>query len=78
MSDIPSYREVWDGAACFFRANDAVSLRERWRELLASPAQLGAIQSECRERALTRYTPASMLDKYRALYTAAAQEWVAA
>ena len=73
LSDIPSYRELWDGAACFFRSDDAADLRRQWqwlRQDRALRARLGAIAGE---RARTRYTPARMAADYTAQYERAAQ-----
>src|SRR5215216_6322863 len=34
LSDIPSYRELWTGAARFFRSDDVEDLRHQWQDLL--------------------------------------------
>jgi glycosyltransferase involved in cell wall biosynthesis len=69
LSDIPSYREVWDGAACFFRSNDAADLRRQWQALLDDPQRLTALHSAAYRRASTRYTPDAMARAYRGVYT---------
>ena len=38
LSDIPSYREVWGGAACFFRSDSVEDLRGAWQRLLRDGA----------------------------------------
>jgi glycosyltransferase involved in cell wall biosynthesis len=67
LGDIPSLREVWDGAACFVPPAQPDALVEElehligdmwWRELMAQRA---------RARAL-RYTPARMAQAYTTLY----------
>jgi glycosyltransferase involved in cell wall biosynthesis len=65
LSDIPSYRELWDGAACFFRSDDADDLRRLWQRLLDQP---GDLAQRARERALICYTPARMATAYATLY----------
>jgi len=68
LSDIPSYREVWDGAACFFRSNDAADLRRQWRTLLDDAERLTAHQREAYRRASTHYTAETMARAYSGLY----------
>jgi glycogen(starch) synthase len=67
LGDIPSLREVWDGAALFVPPDQPDALAEalehliqdvRWREFMAQRA---------RARAL-RYTPALMAHAYVRLY----------
>lgn len=53
LSDIPTYRELWDGAAAFFSAHDPEDLARVTGRLIADPAlraDLGA-QAEERSRA---------------------------
>ena len=69
LSDIPSYRELWDGAACFFRPNDAADLRRQWQMLLEDSQRLGGLQSAAYRRASTRYTADAMARAYRGVYT---------
>jgi glycosyltransferase involved in cell wall biosynthesis len=68
LSDIPSYRELWEGAACFFRSNDADDLRHRWRTLFEDPERLVELQRQAYQRASTLYTAESMARAYRGLY----------
>jgi glycosyltransferase involved in cell wall biosynthesis len=67
LSDIPSYRELWDGAACFFQTGNAADLRRQWESLLSDRVRLAEVQSACHARA-TSYTTQSMVDRYCALY----------
>ena len=69
LSDIPSYRELWDGAACFFRSNDAAGLRRQWQTLLDDPHRLHGLQDAACRRASTRYTAEAMAGAYRGVYT---------
>jgi glycogen(starch) synthase len=65
LSDIPSYRELWEGAAWFFRSNDADDLRQQWQRLLRTthlPVDAG-------ERARSLFTPRRMVDAYQQLYS---------
>jgi glycosyltransferase involved in cell wall biosynthesis len=64
LSDIPSYRELWDGAACFFRPDDVLDLRRQWQRVLSDP---GPIAERARARALARYSSTRMADAYAAL-----------
>ena len=68
LGDIPSLREVWDGAALFVPPDQPDILIEVlehlirdgwWRELMAQRARARA----------SRYTPARMAQAYTALYT---------
>jgi glycogen(starch) synthase len=68
LSDIPSYRELWDGAACFFHSGDASDLRRQWSLLLDDPELRSTIQLRAAELARRCYTPARMADAYQALY----------
>ena len=68
LSDIPSYREVWDGAACFFRSNDPVDLRRRWRLLLDDTRLTAEFRKRPYQRATSDYTATRMADAYRAIY----------
>ena len=65
LSDIPSYRELWDGAARFFRPDDADDLRRQWQRLLDQPSEAA---QRARQRARICYTPARMAAAYAALY----------
>jgi glycosyltransferase involved in cell wall biosynthesis len=73
LSDIPSYRELWDGAATFFRSDDADDLRRQWRRALNQPRPDSAYQ-----RALERYTADGMTDAYRDVYAAVTRPGVLA
>ena len=68
LSDIPSYREVWQGAACFFRSDDAADLRVQWGALLDDRARLEELRRAAYRRASTRYTAENMARAYRQLY----------
>jgi glycogen synthase len=68
LSDIPSYRELWDGAACFFRSDDAADLRAKWHALLQDCALRSHLQWLALERTRERFTPERMVGAYRQLY----------
>ncbi|MDQ3809304.1 MAG: glycosyltransferase, partial [Chloroflexota bacterium] len=70
LSDIPSYRELWQGAACFFASDDPIDLRDKWGRLLANPAERAKLASAARARAAV-YTPAAMASAYQRLYAGA-------
>jgi glycogen(starch) synthase len=68
LSDMPSYRELWHGAACFFRSDDADDLRSQWRTLLIDEALRADLAQAARSRALERYAADCMASRYRELY----------
>jgi glycosyltransferase involved in cell wall biosynthesis len=68
LSDIPSYRELWQDAAVFFRSDDAADLRARWRRLLERDDERAEVQRRAMLRACTKYTSAGMSDRYAELY----------
>ena len=57
LSDIPTHRELWDGAALFFHPDDAGGLADVLRRLLRAPESAAA---RAAERA-TRYTLEAMV-----------------
>ncbi|MDQ6671103.1 MAG: glycosyltransferase family 4 protein [Chloroflexota bacterium] len=70
LSDIPSYRELWDGTAVFFRSDDALGLQRRWSDLLDQPGIARDLAARARERALGRFAVDRMADAYMHLYGA--------
>jgi glycogen synthase len=71
LSDIPSYRELWDGAACFFRSNDATDLRRKWRLLLEHPDIRDTFARAASSRAAARYSVERMAAQYGDVYARA-------
>jgi glycosyltransferase involved in cell wall biosynthesis len=71
LSDIPSYRELWDGAACFFSSNDATDLRRTWQHLLEHADKRDTLASAARTRAAARYSAERMAARYRDVYARA-------
>jgi glycosyltransferase involved in cell wall biosynthesis len=69
-SDIPSFRELWGGAALFFRNNDTGDLRSALELLVRDPAVRRHYANLAYERARRRFTAARMVDEYLALYHA--------
>lgn len=67
LSDIPTFRELWDGAADFVRPGDAASFAAAIAALLADPARRGAQGDAARARA-ARYTPQATAAGMTALY----------
>jgi glycogen(starch) synthase len=78
LSDIPSYRELWDGVACFFRSNDAADLRASWQALLVDAPRRQALARAAHERARTHYTVDRMAQAYSELFAQAAHRLRAA
>ncbi|HEX7048993.1 MAG TPA: glycosyltransferase family 4 protein [Longimicrobiales bacterium] len=82
LSDIPTFRELWDGCALFYAPGDAGALAEAALALLGDEDRRKALADAARARALSRYTPARMAERYEAVYRdaveSAAREPVAA
>jgi len=68
LSDIPSFRELWDGVALFFRSDDASDLRAQWRRLLDDDRLATELATRARRRAQERYTPSRMASEYVSVY----------
>jgi glycosyltransferase involved in cell wall biosynthesis len=73
LGDIPTLRELWDGASIFIDPDDETALRDALDLLLGEPELASALGERARERA-GRYTSARMaegyLDAYRNLLAA--------
>lgn len=69
-SDIPSFRELWGGAALFFRNNDTGDLRSALELLVREPTVRREYANLAYERARRRFTAARMVDEYLELYEA--------
>jgi glycogen synthase len=67
LSDIPTLRELWDGAALFADASDAASFRSQLQSLIDDPAQRSALSQAARVRA-NEFQPESMANAYESLY----------
>jgi glycogen synthase len=68
LSDVPSYRELWDGAACFFTSDDPTDLRRQWQRLLVDADLRADLQQRADERARSRFSPERMVGAYAQLY----------
>lgn len=68
LSDIPSFRELWDGCALFHTPGDADALAEQARVLLGDDALRESLAAAARARAVERYSPERMAAEYEALY----------
>lgn len=60
LGDIPTFRELWDGAAMFVAPNDAAELADAMRAMLSNPDDARRLGAAARERA-ARYTPEAMV-----------------
>jgi glycogen synthase len=71
LSDIGSFRELWDGCALFFTPGDATSLAGAIQELSTDARRLTRLAEAARERAVSRYSigefGAAYLELYREL-----------
>jgi glycogen synthase len=68
LSDIASFRELWDGCARFFPRGDAAALAETIAELAADGETSAALAQAARTRAMRRYTTKHMAAAYLELY----------
>jgi glycosyltransferase involved in cell wall biosynthesis len=67
LSDLPSFRELWRGAALFFPADDAAALEAALRTLIDEPSLRATLGRRARRRALV-YSSRRMVRRYLALY----------
>jgi glycosyltransferase involved in cell wall biosynthesis len=67
LSDIPTFRELWDGAALFVDPADDRALHRALAGLCADDQERARLQRAARERS-ERYSLARTADAYRALY----------
>lgn len=68
LSDIPTFRELWDGCALFHPPGDVDALVDSVRELLGDDVLRADLAAAALARALERYTPERMAAEYEALY----------
>jgi glycogen(starch) synthase len=68
LSDLPSYRELWTGAACFFNSDDPTDLRRQWQRLLDDAELCADLQQKAADRARSRFSPQRMVAAYAQLY----------
>jgi glycosyltransferase involved in cell wall biosynthesis len=67
LSDIPTFRELWDGAASFFDPGDRNGMIGCLRSLISDHAQRTRLQHAAADRA-GKYQLRSTVDAYRSLY----------
>jgi glycogen synthase len=67
LGDIPSLREIWDGAAIFVNPNDDAHLASALNALIGDEAWRQRIARHARERAVL-FSPRRMTDEYLAVY----------
>jgi glycogen synthase len=60
LSDIPTFRELWDGAALFCPVDDALAWRDTLEALVAAPQRVRALGRKARHRA-ARYSVETMV-----------------
>ncbi len=68
LGDIPSLREIWEGAAVFVPPNDPDALQRAIEDLIEDSDRREAIGSCARARSL-RYTPQRMASRYVTAYS---------
>jgi glycogen synthase len=68
LSDIGSFRELWDGCAVFVPRGDAAALAGALAALAADTERRAALAVAARTRARRRYSAARMLSTYLGLY----------
>ncbi len=67
-NDIPSFREIWGEAACYFRCNDADSLAQTTARLHNDPELRQKYANLAYNRAREHYTAERMVSEYLACY----------
>jgi glycosyltransferase involved in cell wall biosynthesis len=67
LSDIPTLRELWDGAAMFVQPHDSVSLRDVLLRLCADAPERRRLQRAARARA-RQYSLERTISEYQMLY----------
>jgi glycosyltransferase involved in cell wall biosynthesis len=67
LSDIPTFRELWDGAALFVPALDSAGFAAAIGDLVGDDFRRDALGRAARERA-ARYTPRAMADAMASIY----------
>lgn len=67
LGDLPSQRELWNGAAVFVRPDDTDTLRDALAALISDDVHRAAVASACRERAFN-FSPELMADGYMQAY----------
>jgi glycosyltransferase involved in cell wall biosynthesis len=77
-SDIPSFREIWQDDALYFRNNDPQDLERILFDFCAQPALLREFGARALRRARARYTSSKMTDQYFDLYRSLVTAEVAA
>ncbi|MBI2399833.1 MAG: glycosyltransferase family 4 protein [Deltaproteobacteria bacterium] len=73
LGDIPSLKEIWDGAALFVDPRDTVALKNAISLLIKDSVLRQKLALRARERALS-YTTSRMADGYLSLYKAALED----
>jgi glycogen synthase len=68
LGDIPTLRELWNGAAIFVPPDNHVALREALQGLIGDPLRRKQSGEAAQMRA-RRYAAETMVNKYHALYT---------
>ncbi|HEV2987520.1 MAG TPA: glycosyltransferase family 4 protein [Candidatus Angelobacter sp.] len=71
-SDIAPFRELWEGAAVFFRNNDAQSLRQALEPLIAEPELRIKYANLAYNHARQKFNAERMVDDYVNVYNALA------
>jgi glycosyltransferase involved in cell wall biosynthesis len=69
LSDIPTFRELWDGCASFVDLNEAGALQAALNDLCANSSKRRALQQGALARA-GDYTTCRMVDHYAQAYDA--------
>lgn len=68
LADIPSFKELWQGAALFVPSDDAAALAATLQGLAADTGRRRELAHLARQRALQRYTATAMASGYCRLY----------
>jgi glycosyltransferase involved in cell wall biosynthesis len=75
LSDIGTFRELWDGCAEFFPSGDAAALADALRRVNGDARLRERLAKAARTRAIRRYTARRMVADYIELYRQMMQTW---
>jgi glycosyltransferase involved in cell wall biosynthesis len=67
-NDIPTFHELWENAAYYFPANDAMGLRSAIRKLADDPGLRKHYSDRAYRRACDNFTAEKMIDSYEHLF----------
>lgn len=68
LSDVPTYRELWSGAAVLVKPDDPDAFADALRALLSDERKRSEVARLCRARALSGFSSDRMVEEYMDVY----------